>query len=138
VVKEQKAKQPRIRKPETVRERTAKSVAKAESRAAKHPKKRVRKAASVVAKPFKKPVRFITSPLRTRPARAIGRFFSKIFVPTYFRNSFKEVKLVTWPTRRETWRLAFAVLAFAVVFGLAAAGTDIVLDKIIRRIVFRA
>ncbi|MCA9347851.1 preprotein translocase subunit SecE, partial [Candidatus Saccharibacteria bacterium] len=61
----------------------------------------------------------------------------RILWPKYFRNSWAEVRQVSWPTRRETWKLTFAVIAFALVFGLAAYGIDFVLDKIIERIVFR-
>ena len=131
-------KKPRVRKVETVRERNEKHNAKAEAKAAKVPKRRVRKAAKAVAKPFKGPVRVITWPFRTRPVRAIGRFLGRIFWPKYFRNSYKELKLVEWPSRRNTLKLTFAVLAFALVFGLAAAGVDLILDKVIRRIIFRA
>ncbi len=131
-------KKPRVRKAETVREKTAKQSAKTLAKANKQPKRRVRRAAGRVAKPLARPLRFITAPFRTRPVRAVGRFLGRIFWPRYFRNAWKEVRLVTWPSRRDTIKLTFAVIVFAVVFGLAAAGTDFVLDKIIRRIVFRA
>lgn len=130
-------KKPRVRKTETVRERNEKATAKAEAKANKQPKRRVRKVASKATKPLRKPLRFISWPFRTKPMRFIGRWMGKILWPTYFRNSWKEIKMVKWPTRRETWKLTLAVLVFALVFGLAAAGTDFVLDKIIRRIVFR-
>ncbi len=131
-------KKPRVRKVETVRERNAKEAAKVEAKANKQPKRRVQRAANKVAKPFKKPASIITWPFRTRPVRWVGRVLGRIFWPKYFRDAFKEVRLVTWPSRKNTWKLTFAVIVFAVVFGLAAAGTDFVLDKIIRRIVFRA
>lgn len=132
---------PRIRKTETVRERAAKEAAKTQSKAGKKPKRRVRKLLGTVARPFrilKKPVYVLTRPFRTRPVRFIGRILGRILWPRYFRESWKEVRQVTWPDRKTTWKLTLAVLIFAVVFGLAAAGTDWVLDKIIRRIVFRA
>lgn len=132
------ARKPRVRKTETVRERNLKASRKAEAKAAKQPKKRIRRAASTAARPFKKPVKIISKPFRTRPVRFIGRTIGRILWPRYFRNAWKEIRQVTWPTRRETWKLTFAVLIFAVIFGLAAAGTDWVLEKIIRRIIFRA
>jgi len=131
-------KKPRVRKVETVREKTAKSTAKAEAKASKQPKRLLRNVAGKVSKPLVKPANLITKPFKTRPLRAIGGFIGLLFWPRYFRNSYKEVKQVTWPTRRETWKLTFAVLVFATIFSLAAAGTDYVLDIIIRRIVFRA
>lgn len=131
-------KKPRVRKTESVRERNEKLSAKAEAKAAKVPKRRVRKAAAKVTKPLSKPARILTWPFRTRPIRFIGRTLGRIFWPKYFRNAYKELRLVEWPSRRNTIKLTFAVLIFALVFGLAAAGTDFVLDKIIRRIIFRA
>jgi preprotein translocase SecE subunit len=131
-------KKPRVRKVETVRERTAKETAKAEAKAGKQPRThRVRSAAGKAAKPLSKPARILTWPFRTRPVRFVGRVLGRIVWPRYFRNAWIELKQVTWPGRKETWKLTFAVLIFAVVFGLAAAGTDFVLDKVIRRIVFR-
>lgn len=128
---------PRVRKTETVRERNEKVAAKMEAKANKQPKQRVRKITKKVTKPLSKPASLISRPFRTKPVKAVGRFLGRIFWPKYFRNSWKEIKLVTWPSRKDTWKLTFAVLMFALIFGLAAAGTDFVLDKIIRRIVFR-
>ena len=45
--------------------------------------------------------------------------------------------MVTWPTRKNTWKLTLAVLVFAIVFGILATLTDLALDKLIHRIVFR-
>lgn len=132
------AKKPRVRKVETVRERAARETSKAEAKANKAPKRKVRRAAGKVAKPFKKPASMLAKPFRTRPMRFIGRWLGRIFWPKYFRNAWAEVKQVTWPSRRDTWKLTLAVLIFALVFGLATAGTDWVLDKVIRRLVFRA
>lgn len=53
----------------------------------------------------------------------------KHIVPPYFKNSWKELKLVTWPTTRVTTSLTFAVLMFAVVFGAIVAVVDFGLDK---------
>lgn len=132
------ARKPRVRKTETVRERAAKESAKAEAKASKQPKRRVRSTAGKLAKPLRGPAKVLSWPFRLRPVRFVGRLLGRIFWPRYFRNSYKEVKQVTWPGRVETWKLTMAVIIFAIVFGLAAAGTDFVLDKIIRRIVFRA
>ncbi len=134
---------PRVRKTETVRERNQKAMAKVEAKATKKQadgriKRTLKRVGAAIYRPLKKPLHFLSWPFRTRPVRAIGRVLGRIFWPKYFRESYREIKLVTWPSRSATWKLTFAVLLFAVVFGLAAAGTDFVLDKIIRRIVFRA
>lgn len=135
-------KQPRIRKTETVRERNLKATQKAEKKANKSAKQRtkhrVRRAASSAAKPLKKPASILTWPFRTKPVRFIGRWLGRILWPRFLRNAWAEIKLVTWPSRKVTWNLTIAVLIFALIFGLSAAGIDWVLDKIIKRIIFRA
>lgn len=72
--------------------------------------------------------------------RAIGRFIAKILgwlTPSYFVNAWREVRLVTWPGRRETWRLTSAVFIFAIVFGALVAGVDKVLDLLFKNLVLK-
>lgn len=131
---------PRVRKVETVRERNQKAIAKAEAKTTKRDNRIwaiVKRLGPAIYKPLKKPLYVLSWPFRTRPMRFVGRILGRIFWPKYFRNSWRELKMVTWPSRKDTWKLTGAVLIFALVFGLAAAGTDFVLDKIIQRIVFR-
>ncbi|MDO4902158.1 MAG: preprotein translocase subunit SecE [bacterium] len=52
-----------------------------------------------------------------RPLAPLGR---------YFRDSWRELKLVRWPTRRETWKMTGSVIAFSVIF----AGVILALDGI--------
>lgn len=58
-------------------------------------------------------------------------------VPSYFINSWREVRKVTWPNRRETWRLTLAVFIFAVVFGALIAGVDKTLDLIFKKVILK-
>ena len=58
-------------------------------------------------------------------------------VPIYFVNSWREVRQVTWPTRRETWRLTLAVFIFAVVFGALIAGVDKGLDLLFKKVILK-
>jgi preprotein translocase SecE subunit len=80
----------------------------------------------------------------------IGKFFSLIWLilkpvrkllswlmPRYFVNAWREVRLVTWPTRKETWRLTLAVFIFAIIFGALVAGVDKVIDEIFKKVVLR-
>jgi preprotein translocase subunit SecE len=121
----------RIRKVETVREKAEKSSIKQDK-----PKKRgrVRKVLRIIFNP----VRFIWKILRKighfKPFRVVGY----ILVPPYFRNSWKELKLVTWPTKRESRRLTLAVIIFAVVFGVLVAIVDYGLDKLFKRILLKS
>ncbi|HET9098655.1 MAG TPA: preprotein translocase subunit SecE [Candidatus Saccharimonadales bacterium] len=68
-----------------------------------------------------------------RPARIIG----KIIFPSYFRQSFQELKLVTWPGWKQSRQLTFAVLVFAIVFGAAIAGVDWGLDKVFKNVLLK-
>ncbi len=131
-------KKPRIRKVETVRERTVKASAKAQAKAQRQPRRPIRRTLQLVSLLLKRPVRLLTTPFRLRPVRFIGRIIGRVLWPRYFRNAYQELRQVSWPSRRETWKLTLAVLIFAVAFGTLAAGTDFLLDKVIRRIVFRS
>ncbi len=127
------AKKPRVRKVETVRERNEKAALKAESAAQKSGRRPVRRTLGGITKPLG----VIAKPLNVRPVRFVLRWIGLILFPRYFRNSFKELRQVTWPGRKETWKLTFAVLVFAVVFSLFIGVVDFGLDKVIRRIVLR-
>ena len=131
------SKKPRVRKIETVRERAEKATAKVEAKAGKTKKRPLRRVAGVVAKPLRKPAQVVSTPFRARPVRFIFKWIGLILWPRYFRDAFTELRQVTWPSRKDTWKLTFAVLIFAIGFGLLATITDYGLDKIIRRIVFR-
>lgn len=78
-----------------------------------------------------------------RLIRLVGRLLRPIskvlswLVPRYFVNSWRELKLVTWPGRRETWRLTGAVFVFAIVFGLMITVVDKVIDRIFKDIVLK-
>jgi preprotein translocase SecE subunit len=127
--------------PETVRQKAEKEVNKPEK------PKRVRKAARAAASPLVlvgrfigrllRPFRFLLRPFKTRPMRFIGRILSKILLIQYFRNSWKELKQVTWPNRKETTQLSIAVFAFAIVFGIFISVVDYGLDKVFKRILLK-
>lgn len=70
------------------------------------------------------------------PFRRVGRVL-RFLVPPYFRNSWKELKQVTWPSRKETWQLTFAVFVFAIVFGALITITDYGLDKLFRKVLLK-
>lgn len=126
-------KQPRVRKIETVRERNEKASLKAEIDANKVKKQPIRKTARAIGKPLG----VVAKPFKVRPVRFVFRWLGRILLPRYFRNAFKELRQVTWTSRKQTWKLTFAVLIFAVVFGFLVTITDYGLDKVIKRIVLR-
>ncbi len=58
-------------------------------------------------------------------------------VPRYFVNAWRELRLVTWPSRRETWRLTGAVFIFAIIFGVLLTGVDKGLDDLFKKTVLK-
>jgi preprotein translocase SecE subunit len=125
----------RVKNPETFRERAIKASAsdgkpskigrakQASGKAVTPVTRPVGNAAAVFArqKPFQ---------LLRKPLRLIGR----LIVPMYFRNSWKELRLVTWPSWRVSVRLTFAVIVFAVIFAAFVALLDFGLDKLFKNI----
>ncbi len=112
----------RIRKAATVREQAEAARVKAE----------------VSAEPSK------LSGLKARlPKPGIFRFLRPILrplrwlIPAYFVNSWREVRQVTWPNRRETWRLTLAVFIFAIIFGSLVAGVDKGLDLLFKKVILK-
>jgi preprotein translocase subunit SecE len=70
---------------------------------------------------------------RTKPMRFVGRILGF----SYVRGSWQELKHVTWPTRREGFRLTGAVIIFSVIFGALIAVVDYGLDKLFRDILLK-
>ncbi|MDB5161284.1 MAG: Preprotein translocase subunit SecE [Candidatus Saccharibacteria bacterium] len=128
-------KNPRIRKSApTLRQRAEAAQAKAE----REKPRRVRKALSKAARPVKR-LRIPASRI-PKPVRAAGRFLAKWLgwlAPSYFVNAWREVRQVTWPSRRETWRLTGAVFIFATVFGAMVAVVDKLLDIVFKNLVLK-
>lgn len=127
-----KSKNRRIRPAtETVREKTAKSAEKADT-----PTKR-----SLIWRGFTAPFRFIGRGL-AKIGRTLGKFkffrvLGRILVPYYFRNSWKELRLVTWPNGKLTRQLTLAVMLFAIVFGAFVALLDFGLDKLFKEVLLK-
>jgi preprotein translocase SecE subunit len=125
---------PRIRKAApTVREKIE-SGAKEEAK----PKSKVKGSVFAIFKPFGVVWRVFARILR--PLTPVGRLFKKVFrwmVPRYFINSWRELKLVTWPNRMETWKLTSAVFIFALVFGILVTVVDMGLDQIFKRLILK-
>ena len=70
------------------------------------------------------------------PDNKAGRFLNKRrrVVPSYFSESWKELKQVTWPNRKQTVQLTIAVFIFAIVFAAFVGILDYGLDKIFRKV----
>jgi preprotein translocase SecE subunit len=94
------------------------------------------------------PIKKLFSPLRKlriplpdnkfgRGVRKFGRTIGRILLPKYFRESWREVRQVTWPTRKETINLTVAVFVFSVIFTTIVAILDFGLDKLFREIIIK-
>lgn len=138
VAKNTKSKKP-AKKSLTVRERSEQTPVQK--------RRLVRGAARGAGRPFRwigrilvkavRPLRFVLWPFKTRPVRFIGRVLAAIFFLRYFRNAWKELREVTWPNRKETWQLTFAVFVFAIIFGVMVTATDYGLDKLVKKIILK-
>lgn len=125
---------PRIRKSApTVRERVEATRAKSEAEPSKVSKtlSGAKKLTSKVKLPSNKATK-----TAAKPFRVIGKVLAFI-APKYFINSWREVRQVAWPNRRDTWRLTLAVFVFAAVFGALAAGVDKGLDEVFKKLVLK-
>lgn len=67
----------------------------------------------------------------------IFRWISYVFLPPYIRNSWRELRLVTWPNFRETLDLTWAVIVFSIIFGLLVAVVDFGLDKLFKEFIIK-
>lgn len=89
-----------------------------------------------------KPKRKVFAPFRVvrtlliaiwRPIRWLGRHL----IPRYFRSAFHELRLTTWPTRKQSRQLTLAVVIFSVVFGIFVSLLDYGLDKLFKEILVK-
>ena len=89
------------------------------------------------AKPKKRRLRQTTGAI-ARPLRFLRVFrFLRFLIPSYFRNSWREMKDVKWPDRKETTQLSVAVFIFAAIFAVIITIVDYGLDKVFKRILLK-
>jgi preprotein translocase SecE subunit len=122
-----KSKRRLVKKAETVREKAEKAVEDSKQPRRLHTTKRRAGA------PFRAVARGGRRLNKIKPFRILGF----IIVPPYFRNSWKELKQVTWPKFKDSIRLTFAVFAFATVFGTLVFALDFVLDKVFKEVILK-
>ncbi len=117
----------RVKNPETFRERAQKAV-----EAGNQPKSsaRIKRAGNKATGPVRRQIGRVYNSKPLAPLRKVLRVVGRVIFPKYFRESWQELKLVTWPDWPQGRRLTFAVLVFAVIFGVAIAGVDWVINKI--------
>lgn len=123
----------RVKNPESFREKALKNT-----------KKEKIKKDSKIKNIFNKllsPIRNLLDKLKKikflKPIFKLFHYISRILLPKYIRSSFKELKLVTWPSFKQSLRLTYAVVVFAVIFGLTIAALDYGLSRIFKHILLR-
>jgi preprotein translocase subunit SecE len=52
----------------------------------------------------------------------------------YVKDSKNEVKKVTWPSRKESWRLTLAVLVFTAIFASFTTVVDLGFEEVVERL----
>lgn len=70
------------------------------------------------------------------PKNKVGNFLNKrrFVIPRYFRDSWNELKEVTWPNSKQTIALTIAVFIFAIILAIFVSGVDFGLDKLFRKV----
>jgi preprotein translocase SecE subunit len=128
----------RVKNPETFRERAIKATTETDKVTKTARLKRV---GGKVTKPVLSPVgRMLRKLASIQPFKFILkvlRWIGRIIVPSYIRNSWKELRQVSWPSLKQSRQLTFAVLLFAIVFGALIAIVDYGLDKLFKNILLK-
>lgn len=122
-----------LRKVETVRERSTKPVKQQRVRRLHSTRAKLAKPVSKIVKVAKKEYYL------PMPDNKAGRFLNKRrrVIPSFFRESFQELRQVAWPNRRNTINLSIAVFVFAFFFGLFIALVDYGLDKLFKALIIK-
>lgn len=128
----------RVKDPETFRERALKATGSSDKPQSGHRAGRfIRRLFSSIFAPIGRGLGFIfyRQPflILRRPLRLLG----KILLLPYLKNSWQELRQVTWPSWQQSRQLTIAVILFAAVFGAAIAGVDWGLDKIFKHILLK-
>lgn len=71
------------------------------------------------------------------PEGRVWNFLNKrrYWIPNYVKESWRELRQVTWPGRRETWRLTLAVFIFAIIFGILVTVVDKGLEVVFKNLI---
>jgi preprotein translocase SecE subunit len=123
------------KKRETIRERADKSAA----RSARAP--RTRKFASAVGRPVGKvrsALKKEYTPLKTGDSK-VGKFLGRRsrFTPMYFIDSVREMRKVSWPSRRQVASLTLAVFMFSFFLSAIIKAMDYGFDKLFKNVILK-
>ena len=134
----------RLRAPaETVREKATKAREVLDAAPSKPKRRRV--VGRVLSAPFrglawlghKTPLRQIGHGIRWVFHTRIMRFLGRVLGLKFVRDSWKELRLVTWPNRKQSRQLTSAVIIFSILFGALVALVDFGLDKLFKEVILK-
>ena len=138
--------------------RRKKRVLRAPSETVREKAVKAQEIAAQPVKPTKKRrvVRFLALPFRglgwlshKPPLKQVGhglrwffslrfmRFLGKVLGLRYLIDSWRELLLVTWPSRKQSRQLTFAVIIFSVIFGGLIAIVDLGLNKLFKEVLLK-
>lgn len=127
MAEESKPKRRVTKKVETVREKADKAIE------SKQQPRRLQTSRRRATAPFRATGKGLKKVGKFKPLRILGY----VIVPPYFRNSYHELRQVTWPKFKDSLRLTSAVFAFAFVFGVLIAVVDYGLDKLFKQVLLK-
>ncbi|MEO7364369.1 MAG: preprotein translocase subunit SecE [Candidatus Saccharimonadales bacterium] len=120
-----------VKNPETFREKALKATEQSDKPTRRS---RARQRSGKLVSPVFRPVgRTAGKVFRRKPFRILGR----ILLPTYLRSAFSELREVQWPKWKTARDLTFAVLVFAIAFGVVIAIVDYGLDRLFRDVLIK-
>lgn len=131
---------PLLKKSESMRERAAKAGSSKQPRRLKRTTTSVAKGVGGLGKVVRRgsrPLGFVLKPFKLRPVKFLGRILSKVLLFSYFAGSWRELRQVKWPNRKETAKLTTAVFMFAIFFATLIAGADYILDKLFKQLILK-
>ncbi len=131
-----KKKAPRIKKePETIRQKAEKeSVKRTKPTKASKIKQKVNKPLSTLRKVAAKEYHPIKAPDK-KGLRVLNK--KVYFIPGFIKNSWKELRQVTWPSKKDAARLTFAVIIFSIFFAIFVQILDFLFSKLVKEIILR-
>lgn len=127
-------KAPRKRKgPTTVREHAEKQAEKRVEKPSKI-KGKIHRPLSVLRKTGAKEF----TPVKVPEKKGVRHLNKRVrIVPKFVRESWAELKLVTWPTKRAAAKLTVAVFVFSIVFTIFIQILDFIFSKLFKEILLK-
>ncbi len=94
-------------------------------------------AAKTVKKPAKATKPTAASSKKSKKQRQSGKFFAPLRrIGVYFVGSWRELRQVRWPNRKQTWAMTLAVILFSLLLGLVIFLLDAGFTLLFKKFIF--